>query len=261
MRLIEHPRQPPRVGAAPAGGSSSATIEPPPPSPMPATTSLATCVMRAQGSEIAAQRRSGPIAEPVTQQRTVSLRIEPCQASSSSRKTGSCEDSSRNGLARRGIPCARPHRPISQASASGSLLADATRAARLRFWIITIGVLAIAAFAGTTAYDTRRSYDYVISANNRELGNLAKALAEEAEGSLQLVDLLLRDTVRWYETDRPAPGSDADDKLAAKAAGLPQVREVRIIDEHGIPRLRSRELPADSSPLSDRAYFIAHRDH
>ena len=150
---------------------------------------------------------------------------------------------------------------MSPASASGSLLADATRAARLRFWIVTIGVLVIAAFAGTTAYDSWRSYDYVIFATNRELGNLAKALAEEAQDTLQTSDLLLRDTVTWYETERPAPGSAADDKLAAKAAGLTQVREVRIIDEHGIPRFRSRELPGDISNLSDRAYFIAHRDH
>jgi PAS domain S-box-containing protein len=150
---------------------------------------------------------------------------------------------------------------MAPASASGSPLADATRAARLRFWIVTIGVLAIAAFVGTTAYDSWRSYDYVIFATNRELGNLAKALAEEAQDTLQTSDLLLRDTVTWYETERPVPGKAADDKLAAKAAGLTQVREVRIIDEHGIPRFRSRELPGDTSALSDRAYFIAHRDH
>jgi PAS domain S-box-containing protein len=149
---------------------------------------------------------------------------------------------------------------MAPASASGSLLADATRAARLRFWIVTIGVLVIAAFAGTTAYDSWRSYDYIIFATNRELGNLAKALAEEAQDTLQTSDLLLRDTVTWYETERPVPGKAADDKLAAKAAGLPQVREVRIIDEHGIPRFRSRELSGDTSALSDRAYFIAHRD-
>jgi PAS domain S-box-containing protein len=150
---------------------------------------------------------------------------------------------------------------MSQAAASESLFVDATRAARLRFWIVTLGVLVIVAFAGTTVYDAWRSYDYAISTNNRELGNLAKALAAEAEDTLQTSDLLLRDTVTWYETERPAPGSAPDNKLAAKAVGLPQVREIRIIDEHGIPRFRSRELPEDTSALSDRAYFIAHRDH
>src|SRR5450631_4021066 len=150
---------------------------------------------------------------------------------------------------------------MAQASAPRSLLADATRAARLRLWIVTIGVLVIAAFAGTTAYDSWRSYNDAISTINRELGNLAKALAEEAEDTLQTSDLLLRDTVGWYQTERPAPGSAADDKLAARVAALPQVREVRIIDEHGIPRFRSRAVSGDTSALSDRAYFIAHRDH
>src|SRR5207244_5930462 len=29
----------------------------------------------------------------------------------------------------------------------------------------------------------------------------------------------------------------------------------------GVPRFRSRELPGDTSTLSERAYFTAHRDH
>src|SRR5882757_3078702 len=151
--------------------------------------------------------------------------------------------------------------PMSQASTSRSLLADARLAARLRFWIVIIGVIAIAAIAGSSAYDSWHSYRHVISATTRELGNLAKALAEQANDTLRTSYLLLRDTVTWYETERPAPGPAADDKLAARATGLPQVREVRIIDQHGTPRFRSRELTADSSSLADRAYFIAHRDH
>jgi PAS domain S-box-containing protein len=150
---------------------------------------------------------------------------------------------------------------MSQASAAPSLLADATRAARLRFWIVIVGVLVIVAFAGTSAYDSWRSYGHVISANNRELGNLAKTLAEQAADTLQTADLLLRNTVTWYEFDRPTPGRVADDKLGTRSAGLSQVRHLRIIDEHGIPRIQSRPLPGDTSALSDRAYFIAHRDH
>jgi signal transduction histidine kinase len=150
---------------------------------------------------------------------------------------------------------------MSPASASGSLLADATRAARLRFWIIIFGVLAIAAFAGSSAYDSWRLYHQDISATHRELGNMAKTLAEQAEGSLQLADLLLRETAAWYANERPTASDAANARLAARATGLPQVREVRIIDEHGIPRFRSRELPGDASALSDRAYFIAHREH
>ncbi len=148
----------------------------------------------------------------------------------------------------------------SQQSASGSLLADPTRAARVRMWIVVIGVLVIAAFASSSAYDAWRSYERTMSANDRELGNLAKTLAEQAQDALQTSDLLLRDTVTWYETEHPESGSVASAKLAARAAGLPLVRVVSIMDEHGVPRFRSRELPATVTSVSDRAYFIAQRD-
>jgi PAS domain S-box-containing protein len=146
-------------------------------------------------------------------------------------------------------------------SATRSLLADATRAARLRLWIVIVGVLVIVLFVGSSAYDSWRSYRHVITATNRELGNLAKVLGEQAEDTLQTSDLLLRDTVGWYKHERPKPGPVADGKLSARASGVLMVREVSIIDEHGIPRFRSRELPSDMSALSERSYFIAHRNH
>jgi PAS domain S-box-containing protein len=151
--------------------------------------------------------------------------------------------------------------PMTPAPVPRSLLADATRAARLRFWIVIIGVVVVAAFAGSSAYDAWRSYNVVVSATNRELGNLAKALAKQTEDTLQTSDLLLRDTVTWYETEHPESGSVASAKLAARAAGLPLVRVVSIMDEHGVPRFRSRELPATVSTVSDRPYFTAQRDH
>jgi len=84
----------------------------------------------------------------------------------------------------------------SRASVSGSLLADATSAARLRSWIIILGVLVIAAFVGSSAYHLWRSYHEAIAATHRELGNMAKTLAEQAEGSLRLVDLLPMPSLR-----------------------------------------------------------------
>jgi len=95
-----------------------------------------------------------------------------------------------------------------------SLLADATRAARLRFWIVIVGLLVIVGFVGSSGYDSWRSYRHVITATNRELGNLAKLLAEQAEDTLQTPDLLVRNTVTWYESERPTPGRAADNKLA-----------------------------------------------
>src|SRR4051794_12225466 len=115
---------------------------------------------------------------------------------------------------------------MAQPSAYAAMLAEATRAARLRRWIVAVGVFVIAGFAGSSVYDSWRSYRDVTTATQRELGNLAKALAEQAEGSLQLVDLLLRESAASFESDRPTPGTEVDAKLAARAAGLPQVSMV-----------------------------------
>jgi len=85
-----------------------------------------------------------------------------------------------------------------------SLLADATRAARLRLWIVVVGLLVIVVFAGSSAYDSWRSYRHVITANNRELGNLAKLLAEQAEDTLQTPTCCCG--TRWPGTKASAPG-------------------------------------------------------
>ena len=70
-----------------------------------------------------------------------------------------------------------------------------------RFGVILLGVLVIAAFAGSSAYDAWRSYRHAVMATDREITNVANALAEQTAWSLQAVDLLLLDTARWYRYD------------------------------------------------------------
>jgi PAS domain S-box-containing protein len=137
----------------------------------------------------------------------------------------------------------------------------ASRTARLRLWIILIGVLLIAVIAGSSAYDAWQAHNAVIAATNRDLGNLARMLAEQTADTLQTTDLLLRDTVRWYENERPTVANGAQQKLAGRASGLAQVRAVSIIDDRGVLRFRSRTTPPGSFDISDRPYFIAHRDN
>ena len=72
---------------------------------------------------------------------------------------------------------------------------------RLRLGILLLGVLVIAAFGGSSAYDAWRSYRYSINAAEREIGNVANALAEQTAWTLQAVDLLLLDTAQWYRSD------------------------------------------------------------
>lgn len=135
------------------------------------------------------------------------------------------------------------------------------RFARLRRRIIAIGVLAIASFVALAAYDTWRSYQESVDETNRELGNLAKALAEQGAHSFQTVDLLLRDTAQWYTDEGHSLSPDMiNATLAKRAIGLPQLRTLAITDPQGIQRYRSHSSITFPLNISDRSYFTAQRD-
>ena len=72
---------------------------------------------------------------------------------------------------------------------------------RFRLRIVTLGVLVVFAFAGSSAYDAWRAYNNTLAATNREITNVATALAEQSAWTFQGIDLLLRDTARWYQND------------------------------------------------------------
>ena len=142
-----------------------------------------------------------------------------------------------------------------------SSYAGSTGFRRLRRRIIAVGILIIFAFASSSAYDAWRSYRQTIRQTDRELSNLAKALAAQGARSLQTIDVLLRDTAHWYaDAGRMLAPEAVNEVLANRAAGLAQVRALRIIDAQGVRRFQSRPLPEDNANASDRSYFIAHRD-
>jgi PAS domain S-box-containing protein len=137
----------------------------------------------------------------------------------------------------------------------------AIRLRRLRLGVLALGILALLAFGGSSCYDAWRSYRHAVIATDREISNVASALAEQTAWTWQAVDLLLDDTARWYSTDsREIPAERLDEVLATRTAGLPQVRLITIADAHGIQRHRSRGSSPPNLDVSDRSYFIAQRD-
>jgi signal transduction histidine kinase/CheY-like chemotaxis protein len=126
---------------------------------------------------------------------------------------------------------------------------------------VVLGVLVILAFAGSSAYDAWVSYGHSLVATDREIGNVADALAEQTAWTWQGVDLLLRDTARWYRTDsHEIPPERLDDVLATRTAGVSQVRLITIVDAQGVQRHRSRGHAPPNLDVSDRSYFIAQRN-
>lgn len=146
---------------------------------------------------------------------------------------------------------------------SDSVSPGSIRFQRLRLGVILLGALVIFAFAGSSAYDAWRSYGNSLVVTDREIGNVANALAEQTAGTWEAIDILLRDTARWYrhESQGIAP-ERLDEVLAHRAAGMRQVRLLTIVDAQGIERHRSHSDDTPSAAdVSDRSYFIAQRDN
>jgi PAS domain S-box-containing protein len=147
-------------------------------------------------------------------------------------------------------------------SSNAALLPSGSiRFKRLRIGILVLGVLVILAFASSSAYDAWRAYNNSLIATDRELHNVADALAEQTAWTWQAVDFLLRDTARWYQNDgHDIAPERLDDVLATRTAGVRQVRLITIADAQGIQRYRSRGSSPPDLDVSDRSYFIAQRD-
>src|SRR6202795_1582447 len=132
---------------------------------------------------------------------------------------------------------------------------------RLRLRIVILGVLVVIGFAGSSAYDAWRAYNNALAATNREITNVATALAEQTAWTFQGIDLLLRDTARWYQSDSKKIAPERlDEVLADRSAGVRQLRLITITDAQGIQRHRSRGSSPPNFDVSDRSYFIAQRD-
>lgn len=135
------------------------------------------------------------------------------------------------------------------------------RFTRLRLRIVILGVLVVIAFAGSSAYDAWRSYKSTLAATHREITNVATALAEQTAWTFEGVDLTLRDTARWYQSDSKKIAPERlDEVLANRSAGVRQIRLITITDAQGIQRHRSRGSSPPDLNVSDRSYFIAQRD-
>jgi PAS domain S-box-containing protein len=147
--------------------------------------------------------------------------------------------------------------PLDAASPTGRSI----RLNRLRLGVLALGILTLLAFAGSSFYDAWRSYRHAVIATDREISNVASALAEQTAWTWQAVRLLLDDTARWYGNDsNEIPPERLDAVLATRTAGMPEVRLITIVDAQGIQRHRSRGSSPPNFDVSDRSYFIAQRD-
>jgi signal transduction histidine kinase/CheY-like chemotaxis protein len=131
----------------------------------------------------------------------------------------------------------------------------------LRRRVLAIGAVLVLSFIGEASYDSWRLHQQIMAANMRELGNLSRSLATQADRTLQAVDGLLSDTVSWVEKSGAVQAPDSiDAELARRRQGDPQVSALAIVDANGKQTFRSGGLPNGLVDVSDSLYFTAQRD-
>jgi PAS domain S-box-containing protein len=137
---------------------------------------------------------------------------------------------------------------------------DPRRGRRLERRIIALGVLALAALTASVIYDHWSTYQHTLDSTRHTLANLAIALGDKAESSLEPVDRLLQTTAEWYRNRPPGSDNDINEALALRAAAMASVRLLAITDAQGRILFHSRELAAGQD-ISDRSYFAEQRNH
>ena len=131
----------------------------------------------------------------------------------------------------------------------------------LRRALILVCACSVTAIIGAAVYDSLLLRQQIMAANERELGNLTEALSTGTLRSVEAVDVLLRDTASWYESEgRHLDGDGVQEALAARIVGVSQVDLLTVIDATGHQRTRSRATGEPLRDVLDRPYFTRQRD-
>src|SRR5215470_972711 len=146
-------------------------------------------------------------------------------------------------------------------SQEGASVTGSARTERLRRWVVVIGVLAIVVSLAIVAYTQWRSYRFALEDNSRELTNDARILAAQAEGTLNAVDVLLREVVDGHLRGANATARDVDELLTARAQALPQLLSLAITDGQGNEIYRSGPAVDPTPGVLGRSDFIVQRDN
>ena len=126
--------------------------------------------------------------------------------------------------------------------------------------VLAIGAVLILSFIGEASWDSWRLHQQVTAGNTRELRNLSRSLATQADRSLQGVDGLLGDTVSWLEAGEDTrPPSVIQAELVRRQAANPQIGALAVFDTQGRQVARSGG-PAPAPDVSGRAFFTLARD-
>ena len=138
---------------------------------------------------------------------------------------------------------------------------------RLRFDTVVLARVFVAlvclSIVGIDGFQSYRRYDKELREGTANARNLARAAAQQATDTLRLSDVILIGIADRYDDEANSPYriDRLHTLLMREAARLPHLARLSIVDEHG--RLVTTSLPESSSSLevSEREYFLHHRDN
>lgn len=138
----------------------------------------------------------------------------------------------------------------------------------MRPWLPAAGMLLavlITMGAGLSIWQSRQG---TLSNTDRELSNLAIAIAEQTDRAFQSLELVQKSLIEKLQSSEPhsrdefariASTEDLQRTLMDKISGLPQIDAVTVVDAGGRILNFSRYWPAPEFNLSNRDYFLAMR--
>jgi PAS domain S-box-containing protein len=150
-------------------------------------------------------------------------------------------------------------------SVIGDLLPAAPSRDRDRtiFFAGALGGFVALCLAAGVALQLRLQHDEAIKDATRETSNLAQVLEHQTRNALQAVELTLTgigDVLDLLPANLPHRDVEIHQLLALKAYYMRFVRSYWIVDADGWMTHISDTLPAPRLRLTDRDYFVAHRD-
>jgi PAS domain S-box-containing protein len=129
---------------------------------------------------------------------------------------------------------------------------------RLALWLA--GSSVIIATATVQVYDVLRRLEIVVETTEANYAALARMLAEQAGEAMQLVDVVLRDTVAMQAMDHGKRNDAAlHRRLRDRVLALPQIDDLVVVDAQGRAVASADTAAAPELHFAGEAWFVAHR--
>ena len=125
--------------------------------------------------------------------------------------------------------------------------------------LLAAAVALILIFLGATAAVVLVMRNQAIENAEENLGNAASVLAEYLRYSAQAANLVLAATAQDVSAGAGLGDRVMHERLRERAAPLPQLLEVSVIDRDGLLRNHSRLFPPPPESVADRDFFAVHR--